>query len=83
MQDQGLAFILDEALSLLEAGEDPASIVARFPDFSAKLLPLLDLAAKLKDTADDAVEVPLDRLRELGEFLGDQVEDLADHLTPD
>jgi len=78
MEDPALAFILDEALALLDAGEAPESIVERFPDFSAQLMPLLRVAHTLKDTADDAVEVPLEALKEIGEFIGDRIQDLTD-----
>jgi hypothetical protein len=78
MEDPALAFILDEALALLDAGEEPESIIERFPDFSAKLLPLLRVAHTLKETADDAIEVPLEALKEIGEFVSDKIEDLTD-----
>ena len=78
MEDPALAFILDEALALLDAGEEPESIVARFPDFAGKLMPLLRVAGTLKETADDAVEVPLEALREIGEYIGDRIEELTD-----
>jgi hypothetical protein len=78
MDDPALAFILDEALALLDAGEEPESIIERFPDFSARLLPLLRVASTLQETADDAIEVPLEALKEIGEFIQDTIEDLAD-----
>jgi ABC-type molybdenum transport system ATPase subunit/photorepair protein PhrA len=78
MEDPALAFILDEALALLDDGEEPESIIERFPDFSAKLLPLLRVAHTLKETADDAIEVPLEALKEIGEFVSDKIEDLTD-----
>lgn len=78
MQDQGLAFVLEEALSLLDAGEAPESIIERFPDVSSSLLPLLKLAATLKETAEDAVEVPLEALEDIGDFLQDRFDDLTD-----
>jgi hypothetical protein len=78
MDDPALAFVLDEALALLDAGEEPESIIERFPDFSGKLLPLLRVASTLKETADDAIEVPLEALREIGEYIGDKIEDLTD-----
>lgn len=78
MQDPALAFVLEEALSLLDAGEAPESIIERFPDAAARLLPLLKLAATLKETAEDAVEVPLDALEDIGEFLQDKFDDIMD-----
>jgi hypothetical protein len=78
MDDPALAFILEEALALLDAGEDAESIVARFPDFSDKLAPLLQLAGTLKETADDAIEVPIDFLEDLGDFLQNRLQDLTD-----
>ena len=81
MQDPALAFILEEALALLDAGEAPESIIERFPDVSATLLPLLNLAGTLKDTAEDAVEVPLEALHELGDFLQERFDDLTEHRT--
>lgn len=81
MQDPALAFVLEEALSLLDAGEAPESIIERFPDVAARLLPFLNLAATLKETAEDAVEVPLDALEDIGDFLQDKFEDLIDRRT--
>jgi len=78
MQDPALAFVLEEALSLLDAGEAPESIIERFPDVSASLLPLLRLAATLKETAEDAVEVPLEALEDIGDFLQDKFDDFVD-----
>ena len=78
MDDPALAFILDEALALLDAGEEPESIIERFPDFSGKLLPLLRLASTLKETADDAIEVPMEALRDIGVFIQDKFEELTD-----
>ena len=81
MQDPALALILEEALSLLDAGEAPESIIERFPDVAATLLPLLRLAATLQDTAEDAIEVPLDALHEIGEFLQERFDDVTEHRT--
>jgi hypothetical protein len=78
MQDPALAFILEEALALLDAGETPEAIIERFPDVAATLLPLLNLAGTLKDTAEDAVEVPLEALHEIGDFLQERFDDLTD-----
>ncbi len=78
LEDPALAFILDEALGLLDAGEAPESIVERFPDFSGRLLPLLRMATTLRDTADDAIDVPIDALKDIGEFLEEKFEDLTD-----
>lgn len=79
MEDPALAFILDEALGLLDAGEAPEAIIERFPDFSAKLLPLLRMADTLKETADDAIDVPIEALKDIGEFLQEKFDDLTDH----
>lgn len=78
MQDQGLAFVLEEALSLLDAGEAPESIIERFPDVASKLLPLLNLVTTLRESAEDAVEVPLEALEDIGEFLQDKFDDIVD-----
>lgn len=77
MQDPALAFVLEEALSLLDTGEAPESVAERFPDVAATLLPLLKLAATLRETAEDAVEVPLDALEDIGEFLQDKFDDIV------
>jgi hypothetical protein len=79
MQDPALAFILEEALALLDAGEEPEAIIERFPDVAATLMPLLDLVGILQDTAEDAIEVPLDALHEIGEFLQERFDDLTEH----
>ncbi len=81
MQDPALTYILEEALSRLDAGETPESISERFPDVAATLLPLLHLAATLQDTAEDAIEVPLEALHEIGEFLQERFDDLSEHRT--
>jgi hypothetical protein len=78
MDDPALAFILDEALALLDEGEEIEAIIERFPDFSGRLLPLLRVASTLRETADEAIEVPLEALKEIGEFIQDKLEDLGD-----
>lgn len=78
MEDPALAFVLEEALSLLDAGEAPEAIIERFPDLAAKLLPLLNLAATLKETAEDAVEIPMEALEDIGDFLQDKFDDIID-----
>jgi hypothetical protein len=44
-------------------------------------LPLLHLAATLQDTAEDAIEVPLEALHEIGDFLQERFDDLTEHRT--
>jgi hypothetical protein len=78
MQDPALAFILEEALALLDAGEEPQSIIERFPDVAATLMPLLELGATLRETAEDAIEVPLEALQEIGDFLQERFDDLTE-----
>ena len=78
MDDPALALILEECLALLDAGEEIDSIIGRFPDFSANLEPMLKLAATLRETADDAFDTPVEFLKELGEFLKDQVGEMAE-----
>jgi hypothetical protein len=78
MEDPALAFVLEEALALLDAGEAPEAIIEQFPDVAGRLLPLLRLAATLKETAEDAVEVPLEALEDIGEFLKEKLDDLVD-----
>ena len=78
MEDPALAFILDEALALLDDGEEIEAVIERFPEFAGKLLPLLNVASRLAETADDAIEVPLKALKEIGEFLQDKFEELTD-----
>lgn len=73
MDDPALALILEECLALLSAGEAPDSIAARFPDFSDTLLPMLNVARQLMEEAEDAIDDPIDFLRELGEYLQDQI----------
>jgi hypothetical protein len=64
MDDPGLALILEECLALLDAGEDVDAILSRFPDFSDTLEPLLRVAAHLSDAAEDAVEAPVEALKD-------------------
>lgn len=78
MDDPALALIVDECLALLDAGEGIDAIVGRFPDFSMTLEPMLRVVMTLKDTADDAVEVPFEALKDVGEYLQDQFQDLTD-----
>lgn len=78
MEDPALAFILEEALALLDAGEAPESIIERFPDVAAKLIPLLELASTLQETAEDAIEVPFEALEDIGEFLQERFDELTD-----
>ena len=72
MDDPAIALILEQCLALLDAGEAPESIAERFPGFSDTLLPLLAVAAELRDGAEDAIDDPVDFLRELGEYLQDR-----------
>jgi hypothetical protein len=74
MDDPALAFILDEALALLDAGEEPEAIVERFPDFAGTLLPLLRMAQTLRDTAGEAIEVPLEALKDIGQSIQDKLD---------
>jgi hypothetical protein len=69
LDDPALALILEECLALLGAGEAPESVAARFPDFSDTLLPMLNVARQLMEEAEDALDDPVDFLRELGEYL--------------
>ncbi len=78
MDDPALALILEECLALLNAGEDIDAVVGRFPDFSDALLPLLRVAANLTDAAEDAVDVPMEALKDIGEFLQAQIQDLRE-----
>lgn len=78
MDDPALALIVEECLALLDAGEDLETVLSRFPDFSATLAPVLRVAIELKESADDAIEVPIEFLKDLGDFLMDQVDDLSD-----
>ena len=73
MDDSALALILEESLALLSAGEAPEAIADRFPDFADTLLPILNLAVELREGAEDAIDDPIDFLRELGEQLQDQI----------
>ena len=73
MDDPALALILEESLALLSAGETPELIAERFPDFSDTLLPLLNVAVELREGAEDAIDDPIDFLRDLGEFLQEQI----------
>ncbi len=68
-----LALVLEEALALLSAGEAPELIAERFPDFADALLPLLNLAAELREGAEDAIDDPIDFLQDLGEYLQEQI----------
>ena len=74
MDDPALAVILDEALALLDAGEEPDAIIERFPDFAGALLPLLRVAHTLRETADDAIEVPLEALKDIGLTIQDTLD---------
>jgi hypothetical protein len=78
MDDPAIALVLEECLALLRAGEEIDAIVERFPDFSETLDPILRLAQELQETADDAVDVPIDALEDLGEFIRAQFGELTD-----
>jgi hypothetical protein len=69
LDDPALALVLEECLALLGAGEEPASIAGRFPDLSDTLLPLLNVAAQLREEAEDAIDDPVEFLQQLGEYL--------------
>lgn len=74
LDDPALALVLEECLALLGAGEDPVEIAGRYPDLSDTLLPMLNLAAQLREEAEDAIEDPVEFLQQLGEFLHDKVD---------
>jgi hypothetical protein len=78
MDDPALALVLEECLALLGAGEAPEVIAARFPEFSETLLPILHIAAELAESAGDAIDDPVDFLKDLGEYLQHQVHELTD-----
>ena len=73
LDDPALALVLEESLALLSAGESPELIAERFPDFSDVLLPLLSVAAELREGAEDAIDDPVDFLHDLGEYLREQI----------
>ncbi len=73
MDDPALALVLEQSLALLSAGETPELIAERFPDFSDALLPLLTLAVELREGAEDAIDDPIDFLRDLGETLQERI----------
>lgn len=73
MDDPALALVLEESLALLSAGETPELIAERFPDFSDTLLPILNIAVELRESAEDAIDDPVDFLRDLGEYLQDRL----------
>jgi hypothetical protein len=74
VDDPALSLVLEECLICLGDGEDPADIAGRYPDLSDTLLPLLRVAAQLREEAEDAFDDPAEFLQQLGEFLYHKVD---------
>ena len=70
MEEPALALILERCLDAVRAGGDPEAVADHYPALKADILPLLRVAARLRDTAGDISIRPSPAfLAELGEQL--------------
>ncbi len=65
MDEPELGLILQKCLDALDGGESPATVAQEYPRRRDELLPLLDVAARLRE-GSRASPVPLEFLRDLG-----------------
>lgn len=68
MEESALALVLKECLDAMERGGEPVDIAARYPEQRAEIIPLLELAAELRETAA-APPVPFEFLNDLSKRL--------------
>ncbi|MCH8813901.1 MAG: hypothetical protein IH957_02210 [Chloroflexi bacterium] len=66
MEESALALALAKVLEAVEAGEDAADVLDRYPALRGELLPYVQVAKKLRDSRDAAPmpPFPAESLRE-------------------
>ena len=70
MEESALALILKDCLDAMEQGGEPAAIADRYPAERPEVLPLLETAARLRETGLPTA-IPFEFLRDLGKRLAD------------
>ncbi len=68
MEESALALILKECLAAVEQGGEPVAVADRYPAEWPDILPLLEVATRLRDTAGPAT-ASVEFLRDLGRRL--------------
>lgn len=71
MEESALALVLKECLAAVEQGGEPADIAARYPAEWPDILPLLEVAVRLRESAGTC-SIPFEFLRDLGGRLASQ-----------
>ncbi|MDO8616687.1 MAG: hypothetical protein Q7T33_13285 [Dehalococcoidia bacterium] len=72
MEESALALILEKCLDLIDEGGEPEDIAEHYPALKEHILPLLQVAAAIRDGIEDidlALDLPLEFLDALGERL--------------
>ena len=68
MEESALALVLKDCLEAMEQGGEPAIIAERYPAERLEILPLLDVAVRLRETGVMA-PIPFEFLHDLGRRL--------------
>ena len=69
MEESALALILEKCLDLIDEGGEPEDIAEHYPALKDQILPLLLVAAAIRDGIDDIdldLDIPLEFLDALG-----------------
>lgn len=70
MEESALALVLKDCLEAMEQGGEPATVAQRYPAERPEILPLLETAARLRETVF-MPPIPFEFLRDLGRRLAD------------
>ena len=65
MEEPALALVLEKCLAAMERGSDPKAAAGRYPALEDEILPLLQVAAMLRESRD-SYPVRAGFLRDLG-----------------
>ncbi len=68
MEESALALVLKECLAAMERGSEPAAIVDAYPPERSEILPLLEVAVRLR-AASGPAPISIEFLRSLGRRL--------------
>jgi hypothetical protein len=71
MEESALALILKECLAAVEQGGEPADIAPKYPVEWPEILPLLEVAVRLRESSSTC-SIPVEFLRDLGGRLASQ-----------
>lgn len=71
MEESALALVLKECLTAVEQGGELADIAEKYPAERSVILPLLELAVRLRESGSTC-SIPVEFLRDLGGRLASQ-----------